>query len=92
MAVRIVVALATLALQAATVLGAAHGGAGTVTFLHTNDNHAHIEPMNKYGSDCAREDWEGCFGGYARMKVRVVRSRPSFPSAAAAAALVQAQQ
>ena len=59
--------------------------ARTVTFLHTNDNHAHIEPMNKYGSDCAREDWEGCFGGYARMKVSAARLIPCFPAAAAAA-------
>ncbi len=50
--------------------GSALAAAGTVTFLHTNDNHAHIEPMNKAGSDCPRVDWDNCFGGYARIKVR----------------------
>ena len=73
MAARLLLAVATLALLTATVLSAAHGASRTVTFLHTNDNHAHIEPMNQFGSDCPREDWDGCFGGFARMKLLTAR-------------------
>ena len=40
-----------------------------MTFLHTNDVHAHYEQFNKYGNTCSdsQNKADQCFGGYVRQ-------------------------
>ncbi|XP_072142501.1 snake venom 5'-nucleotidase-like [Dermacentor andersoni] len=44
----------------------------TLTVLHTNDVHAHIEESTKYGAMCSDEDKKNksCVGGVARIKAK----------------------
>ncbi|XP_070387994.1 snake venom 5'-nucleotidase-like isoform X2 [Dermacentor albipictus] len=44
----------------------------TLTVLHTNDVHAHIEESTKYGAICSYEDKanKSCVGGVARIKAK----------------------
>ena len=44
-----------------------------LTLLHTNDVHARIEEMNKYGGPCTSSDSRAkkCFGGVARRQTAI---------------------
>lgn len=43
----------------------------SLTLLHTNDTHAHIEQYDSYGSSCDEADGDGCFGGVSRRATRI---------------------
>lgn len=53
-----------------------------LTILHTNDVHARIEQMNKYGGTCSPDDaQEGkCFGGVARRFTKIREIRNTHPN------------
>ncbi|KAJ8023875.1 5'-nucleotidase [Holothuria leucospilota] len=53
-----------------------------ITFLHTNDFHAHFEQFNIEGDTCTREEAENreCYGGVARMVTKVKEMRKENPS------------
>lgn len=48
-----------------------------LTVLHTNDVHARVQEMDRYGGQCTNKD---CFGGVARMKTKVQEIRNQFPN------------
>lgn len=68
-----VLALALAALPAA----AQEGGDFTLTVLHTNDTHAHIEQFDSGGSTCNEEKAAAgeCFGGVARRATKIAELR-----------------
>ena len=49
----------------------------SLTILHTNDTHAHIEEFNAYGSTCSEEESSAgeCFGGVARRATAIADTR-----------------
>ncbi len=51
----------------------AQGGDYTLTILHTNDVHAHVDQFTQYGSFCSDEDAAAgnCFGGVARRATKI---------------------
>ncbi|KAH6938174.1 hypothetical protein HPB50_007346 [Hyalomma asiaticum] len=53
----------------------------TLTVLHTNDVHAHIEESTKYGAMCSERDKENrsCVGGVARIKTKVTELKQQYP-------------
>nr|XP_054933371.1 protein 5NUC-like [Dermacentor andersoni] len=55
----------------------------TLTVLHTNDVHAHIEESTKYGAMCSDEDKKNksCVGGVARIKAKVTELKKQYPGA-----------
>ncbi|XP_075537229.1 protein 5NUC-like [Dermacentor variabilis] len=55
----------------------------TLTVLHTNDVHAHIEESTKYGAMCSDEDKKSksCVGGVARIKAKVTELKKQYPGA-----------
>ena len=64
----------------AAVLAISAGAAAadySLTILHTNDFHAHFEPVSKYDSGCGAEDnADGkCFGGSARLVTAINEAR-----------------
>lgn len=48
-----------------------------LTVLHTNDVHARVQEMDRYGGQCTSKD---CFGGVSRMKTKVQEIRNQFPN------------
>jgi 5'-nucleotidase / UDP-sugar diphosphatase len=46
----------------------AQSGALTITILHTNDTHDHLEPTTYTGKDAAGKDFRAQYGGVARIK------------------------
>nr|XP_037273915.1 protein 5NUC-like [Rhipicephalus microplus] len=55
----------------------------TLTVLHTNDVHAHIEESTKYGAMCSDKDRKNktCVGGVARIKTKVEELKARYPGA-----------
>ncbi|XP_075742182.1 protein 5NUC-like, partial [Rhipicephalus microplus] len=55
----------------------------TLTVLHTNDVHAHIEESTKYGAMCSDKDRKNktCVGGVARIKTKVEELKAQYPGA-----------
>uniref|UniRef100_L7MBC1 Putative salivary ecto-5'-nucleotidase/apyrase n=1 Tax=Rhipicephalus pulchellus TaxID=72859 RepID=L7MBC1_RHIPC len=55
----------------------------TLTVLHTNDVHAHIEESTKYGAMCSKKDKKNktCVGGVARIKTKVKELKKQYPGA-----------
>ncbi|XP_049518022.1 snake venom 5'-nucleotidase isoform X2 [Dermacentor silvarum] len=55
----------------------------TLTVLHTNDVHAHIEESTKYGAMCSDNDKKNtnCVGGVARIKEKVTELKKQYPGA-----------
>uniref|UniRef100_A0A131YLM7 5'-Nucleotidase n=1 Tax=Rhipicephalus appendiculatus TaxID=34631 RepID=A0A131YLM7_RHIAP len=55
----------------------------TLTVLHTNDVHAHIEESTKYGAMCSEKDKRNktCVGGVARIKTKVKELKSQYPGA-----------
>ncbi|RDW66488.1 hypothetical protein BP6252_10123 [Coleophoma cylindrospora] len=47
-----------------------------ISFYHINDVHAHLDEFRSSGSDCTNTA-VGCYGGYARVKTIVDKTRPS---------------
>ena len=43
-------------------------GGFTVTLLHSNDTHDHLEPTTYSGKDAAGKDYKAQYGGVARIK------------------------
>ncbi|XP_077516404.1 snake venom 5'-nucleotidase-like [Amblyomma americanum] len=61
----------------------AQGGNLTLTVMHTNDVHAHIEESTKYGAMCSKQDKanESCVGGVARITTKVKELKAQYPGA-----------
>ncbi|XP_037510415.1 LOW QUALITY PROTEIN: protein 5NUC-like [Rhipicephalus sanguineus] len=55
----------------------------TLTVLHTNDVHAHIEESTKNGAMCSEKDKQNksCVGGVARIKTKVKELKTQYPGA-----------
>ncbi len=73
-----VAALAALVLIAlVTRSTSASSGAYTLRIIHTNDTHAHLQPITASNSDCsAADDAAGkCFGGLARRAIVIQQLR-----------------
>ena len=53
----------------------------TITILHTNDIHAHLDQFNKYGIDCTHDQIAAnqCYGGVSRVKFVVDEYRARAP-------------
>jgi 5'-nucleotidase / UDP-sugar diphosphatase len=49
----------------------AQGQALTLTILHTNDTHDHLEPTTYSGKDAAGKDYSVQYGGVARIKTTI---------------------
>lgn len=49
-----------------------------LTILHTNDVHARVQEMDKYGGQCS--PGKGCFGGAARMRTKIEALRGEHPN------------
>jgi len=51
----------------------------TVTVLHTNDTHSHIEQFDSFSSSCSEEEAAAgeCFGGIARRATKLAELRAS---------------
>ncbi|RDW71734.1 hypothetical protein BP5796_07768 [Coleophoma crateriformis] len=47
-----------------------------ISFYHINDVHAHLDEFRSSGADCTNTA-VGCYGGYARVKTIVDKTRPS---------------
>jgi 2',3'-cyclic-nucleotide 2'-phosphodiesterase (5'-nucleotidase family) len=45
---------------------------------HINDVHAHLDEFSSSGTDCTSPA-KGCYGGYARVKTVIDRTRPTHP-------------
>ncbi len=43
----------------------------TLTILHSNDTHDHLEPTTYTGKDAAGKDWKAQYGGVARIKTAI---------------------
>ncbi len=54
-----------------TQQASAQSGALTVTLLHTNDTHDHLEPTIYTGKDAAGKDFRAQYGGVARIKTAI---------------------
>ncbi|XP_050045750.1 protein 5NUC-like [Dermacentor andersoni] len=69
------------------ILSAKNGGKGTsqltLTILHTNDIHSHIEQSTKYGGVCPDADMKQnkCVGGVARITAKVKALKAEYPGA-----------
>ncbi|XP_070392308.1 snake venom 5'-nucleotidase-like isoform X2 [Dermacentor albipictus] len=69
------------------ILSANNGDEGTsgltLTILHTNDIHSHIEQSTKYGGVCSEEDMNKseCVGGVARITYKVKELKQQYPGA-----------
>ncbi|KAH7309528.1 Metallo-dependent phosphatase-like protein [Stachybotrys elegans] len=50
----------------------------SMTFLHINDVHAHLDEFGSSGTDCTRPE-RGCFGGIARIKTVLDELRAEHP-------------
>ncbi|XP_077551819.1 protein 5NUC-like isoform X3 [Haemaphysalis longicornis] len=55
----------------------------TLTVMHTNDLHAHIEESTKFGAMCGEEDKKNkaCVGGVARITTKVKELKKQYPGA-----------
>ncbi|EEC18509.1 5' nucleotidase, ecto, putative [Ixodes scapularis] len=55
----------------------------TLTILHTNDVHSHIEETSKYGGVCSQKDKANktCVGGVARIVAKVKELKETYPDA-----------
>uniref|UniRef100_A0A6B0VDA0 5'-nucleotidase n=1 Tax=Ixodes ricinus TaxID=34613 RepID=A0A6B0VDA0_IXORI len=55
----------------------------TLTILHTNDVHSHIEETSKYGGVCSEKDKNAstCVGGVARIVTKVKELKKTYPDA-----------
>lgn len=51
----------------------------TLTVLHTNDVHSHIDESSKYGGLCT-ENREQCVGGIARIVTKVKELKKTYPN------------
>ncbi|CCG84644.1 protein of unknown function [Taphrina deformans PYCC 5710] len=57
----------------------------TLSIIHVNDVHSHIDEFNKYGTDCVPSSLlntatgPGCGGGYARIKATVDKLQSEHP-------------
>ena len=71
--VGMLMALVLVAMPAA----AQESGAFTLTVIHTNDTHAHIEQFDSSGSSCSEEKAAAgeCFGGVARRATKIEELR-----------------
>ncbi|RYP74780.1 hypothetical protein DL770_007544 [Monosporascus sp. CRB-9-2] len=49
-----------------------------ISFYHINDVHAHLDQFSSSGTDCTRPE-RGCYGGYARVKTVIDKTRPDHP-------------
>ena len=47
-----------------------------ISFYHINDVHAHLDEFSSSGTDCTRPE-RGCYGGYARVKEVIDKTRSS---------------
>ncbi|RPB17436.1 5'-nucleotidase [Morchella conica CCBAS932] len=47
-----------------------------ISLYHINDVHAHLDQFRSSGTDCT-DPTKGCYGGYARVKEVVDKTRPS---------------
>jgi 5'-nucleotidase / UDP-sugar diphosphatase len=65
-----------------TTAALAQSGEYTLTIIHTNDTHAHLQPITSSNSDCsAADDAAGkCFGGLARRATVIQRLRAEAPN------------
>jgi 5'-nucleotidase len=72
-AVGMLMALVLMPMPAA----AQEGGDFTLTVIHTNDTHSHIEQFNASGSTCSDEEAAAneCFGGVARRATKIAELR-----------------
>ncbi|KAG9010806.1 hypothetical protein FRB94_009713 [Tulasnella sp. JGI-2019a] len=50
----------------------------TITILHVNDVHAHLDQFTAAGGNC--DGKKTCFGGYARIKTKVEELRQKYPN------------
>uniref|UniRef100_G3MQ78 5'-Nucleotidase C-terminal domain-containing protein n=1 Tax=Amblyomma maculatum TaxID=34609 RepID=G3MQ78_AMBMU len=55
----------------------------TLTVMHTNDVHSHIEESTKHGAMCNKKDKEknACVGGVARITTKVKELKNEYPGA-----------
>ena len=58
-------------------VAAQESGDFTLTVIHTNDTHSHIEQFNSSGGSCSEEDAAAgkCFGGVARRATKIEELR-----------------
>eukprot|EP00794_Sanderia_malayensis_P019052 gene19052-20965_t len=68
---------AWITLLVACLVQVVYGSDFHLTILHTNDVHARVEQMNKYGGKCSDKDAaaDKCFGGVARRKTAIDKIR-----------------
>lgn len=62
---------AASAVQGVSSIAQAQGQALTLTVLHTNDTHDHLEPTTISGKDAAGKDFTVQYGGVARIKTAI---------------------
>ncbi|XP_077553007.1 protein 5NUC-like [Haemaphysalis longicornis] len=73
--------LGLLALFCACACCTADDSLFTLTVMHTNDVHAHIEESTKFGAMCSEKDKKNktCVGGVARITTKVKELKKDYP-------------